>query len=581
MINILQNRETKYYYDEAMRLSKVELPDGETVSYRYDELNRVISQINSNRTGTNYTYTPAGRIKSIEHFKGLNGHGQVLLSYAYIYNARGQRILEVEGNGQVTAYQYDPVGRLTKVYYPFSGGKKEINRIERAHYFGLEVNLDNHKEYYRQKNNPDEYIAKLLYDYRNELDVLHREIRESGRPLDLYNNGYYIEEYRYDPAGNVIMEGNAWGTINFEYNAANQLIRAGNRTYSYDANGNLIKEGYGGDYVEYSYNYENRLIKASNLSRNDKLFGGEHPFTGTITFAYDALGRKVVKELAPANINRVMINGYYYDGGGVNILAEYEDEIWDINQYRLGKKNTTGQIPGGQVKYFNEYYYGLDLIAFNNMNHPNPWYINRDINFYHKDALGSITAITDRYENVVERYRYDAYGNPYEGRLLHMPKNNPYGFTGQRFEPELRMYSFAYRTYNPMSMRWMTVDPVRDGTNWYLYVSGDPVNLWDPLGLKEVIVEKQYKAEVYFYYFSMFVEILSGSEQGDPYIRYEYYVEITEEVPDHYELIDEKIQIEKSKIDYRLPSISWTEEGVIKYIWGAPNESGIISEDEK
>ena len=56
-----------------------------------------------------------------------------------------------------------------------------------------------------------------------------------------------------------------------------------------------------------------------------------------------------------------------------------------------------------------------------------------------------------------------------------MSKNNPYGFTGQRFEPELRMYSFAYRTYNPMSMRWMTVDPVRDGTNWYLYVSGDPV----------------------------------------------------------------------------------------------------------
>ncbi len=32
----------------------------------------------------------------------------------------------------------------------------------------------------------------------------------------------------------------------------------------------------------------------------------------------------------------------------------------------------------------------------------------------------------------------------------------------------------------------MTVDPVRDGTNWYLYVSGDPVNLWDPLGLCEV-----------------------------------------------------------------------------------------------
>src|SRR5690554_2133907 len=47
------------------------------------------------------------------------------------------------------------------------------------------------------------------------------------------------------------------------------------------------------------------------------------------------------------------------------------------------------------------------------------------------------------------------------------------------------MYSFAYRTYSPMSMRWMTSDPAKDGTNWYQYVSGDPVNLWDPLGLCE------------------------------------------------------------------------------------------------
>jgi len=34
-----------------------------------------------------------------------------------------------------------------------------------------------------------------------------------------------------------------------------------------------------------------------------------------------------------------------------------------------------------------------------------------------------------------------------------------------------------------VSMRWMTQDPVRDGTNWYKYCMGDPINLWDPLGL--------------------------------------------------------------------------------------------------
>src|SRR5690554_3372050 len=101
---------------------------------------------------------------------GLNGQGKILQSYGYLYNARDQRVMEVEGNGQVTSYQYDPAGRLTKVYYPFSGGKKEINRIERSHYFGLKANLGNHKDYYRQKHNPDQYISELTYDLRNEIE---------------------------------------------------------------------------------------------------------------------------------------------------------------------------------------------------------------------------------------------------------------------------------------------------------------------------------------------------------------------------------------------------------------------------
>ncbi len=42
--------------------------------------------------------------------------------------------------------------------------------------------------------------------------------------------------------------------------------------------------------------------------------------------------------------------------------------------------------------YLNEYNYGNGLIAFNSRNNPNPWNIRPDVNFYHKDVLGSITA---------------------------------------------------------------------------------------------------------------------------------------------------------------------------------------------
>jgi uncharacterized protein RhaS with RHS repeats len=34
-----------------------------------------------------------------------------------------------------------------------------------------------------------------------------------------------------------------------------------------------------------------------------------------------------------------------------------------------------------------------------------------------------------------------------------------------------------------MTKRWMTVDPVKDGQNWYQYCNNDPLNFVDPLGL--------------------------------------------------------------------------------------------------
>jgi RHS repeat-associated protein len=45
------------------------------------------------------------------------------------------------------------------------------------------------------------------------------------------------------------------------------------------------------------------------------------------------------------------------------------------------------------------------------------------------------------------------------------------------------LYNYGYRDYKPEAARFTTVDPVKDGNNWYSYVNNDPVNWIDPWGL--------------------------------------------------------------------------------------------------
>ncbi|NLK45774.1 MAG: hypothetical protein GX297_03865, partial [Treponema sp.] len=42
---------------------------------------------------------------------------------------------------------------------------------------------------------------------------------------------------------------------------------------------------------------------------------------------------------------------------------------------------------------------------------------------------------------------------------------------------------YGFRDYSPNNARFTTIDPIRDGNNWFAYVVNDPVNYIDPFGL--------------------------------------------------------------------------------------------------
>jgi nucleoid-associated protein YgaU len=45
------------------------------------------------------------------------------------------------------------------------------------------------------------------------------------------------------------------------------------------------------------------------------------------------------------------------------------------------------------------------------------------------------------------------------------------------------LYNYGFQNYNAGTARFTTLDPIRDGDNWFVYVNGEPVGRVDLWGL--------------------------------------------------------------------------------------------------
>ena len=97
-----------------------------------------------------------------------------------------------------------------------------------------------------------------------------------------------------------------------------------------------------------------------------------------------------------------------------------------------------------------------------------------------KDVMGSVRSVTVDTGALEDRYEYDAFGQPYKGDL---GKGMNLGYTGKPYDTATGLYNYGYRDYRPQTARFTTVDPIRDGSNWFAYVNNDPVNWVDRWGL--------------------------------------------------------------------------------------------------
>ncbi|HOH66847.1 MAG: RHS repeat-associated core domain-containing protein [Sedimentisphaerales bacterium] len=110
--------------------------------------------------------------------------------------------------------------------------------------------------------------------------------------------------------------------------------------------------------------------------------------------------------------------------------------------------------------------------------------------FYHFDGLGSVVALCDVNNVLVERYAYDVFGRPtirdVNGvEIGASAVNNPYLFTGRRYDVEAGLYYYRARYYDYATGRFLQPDPLgySGGLNLYAYVRNNPLRWADPYGL--------------------------------------------------------------------------------------------------
>jgi len=93
-----------------------------------------------------------------------------------------------------------------------------------------------------------------------------------------------------------------------------------------------------------------------------------------------------------------------------------------------------------------------------------------EVLYYLHGALGSVVGLAEASGNLVEKYEYDPYGRTYisapDGTARPVSAyGNQFAWTGQRYDPAVRLYHFWARSYSPALGRWLQRDPLGYGRN--------------------------------------------------------------------------------------------------------------------
>ena len=404
--------------------------NAKTTSYTYAKTGAVLSESNSTAT-TSYTYDAMGRVATegaASYTYDLNGNVTAVTlggrTVSYTYDRLNRMVSATEGN-ITTVYGYDTNGNRASTVISV-GGTTAAQTTYTYNLAGLATTLVN-------KNGADETLSSFTYTYAADGNIL-TEVANTGTTE--------TTTYTYDMLGRLVSEvGNA-GTRFYTYDTA------GNRTkiiidttttidYNYNSDGELTSEtatnGSTSETTLYEYDLNGNLTKKTKgVSVTNYGYDVWNRMTSGAgaTYVYNAQGLRVAKTV----------------GNDTDVFTLVEGNVWADSE--------------------RDYTRGIELIS-------------NGTQLYLYNVRGDVIQLLGFDGDVDKTYDYDAYGNEYARDL---GDSNPFRYCGEYYDVETGFIYLRARYYDPMVGRFTSVDPIKDGLNWYSYCDNNPVNRIDPTG---------------------------------------------------------------------------------------------------
>lgn len=449
----------EFRYDALGRKTQVIAPGRPAVVTNHTHDGRVVSETEPSGDSATFTYHPTtGRLQGITYQQAGGGASTVnYTSYdkngnllALDENGAGNigrtydnlgRVKSCTGPDGTIGYRYYPNGKLAKLIYP--GGDETSGHVEYTYeasgrlYQVLDRlggavrtstytwRTDGRLESVTRPNNT---VRRIGYDAAGR-PVFISERTGGGTPVLSYAIGYYPSDELSSLKATPSAALSALAPATMTYDDADRLLTFHGTSVAQDADGNMT---YGplpltGAAGTYTYDSRNRLTGA-----------------GGLTYSYDAQG------------NRIGI-------GGSETTSLLVDPAGALPKALVRVKNgvTTRYVYGAGLLY--------EVSASN------------AATYYHYDQSGNTAALTNQSGGVVERVEYSPYGTI---RYRQSNFDTPFlfgGFFGVMTDSN-GLIAMRARYYHPLTMRFLTSDPARDGWNWYAYAGGNPLSFADPSG---------------------------------------------------------------------------------------------------